>query len=433
MDGRLTSKMKKANTLLSESAIYLVSNIINAAIPFMLLPVLTRHLLPSEYGELAMFQTLMSALGAFVGLNVSGAVGRKYYDNPDSVRGMRSYIGSCLQIVVFSAFCILILVAFFQGIISEWLSIKPSWILLSVYVAATTVIINIRLGQWQVHQHARSYGTFQIFQSAINATISVILVVTLSGGADGRVAAIFLTSSLFAIISLHMLHKDKLLSFFEWQPNDIREALEFGVPIVPHIAGAFLLLSVDRFFINAELGLAAVGIYMLAAQFAMSMSIVFDAVNKAYIPWLFSRLQRDQIAEKIRIVRYTYAWFILISIVVGFAFIFGPWVTVQIAGASYAEAGEIVGWLFLGQGFNGMYFMVTNYIFFSKKTGILSIVTLITGLLNVILLIAFIKIFTIKGAAIAFSLSMGIRFLLTWWVAQKRHPMPWFEFNFKNP
>ncbi|MGJ3660750.1 oligosaccharide flippase family protein, partial [Shigella boydii] len=41
------------------SSIYLISNIFNALIPFILLPILTRNLTPYEYGQIAMFQTLV--------------------------------------------------------------------------------------------------------------------------------------------------------------------------------------------------------------------------------------------------------------------------------------------------------------------------------------------------------------------------------------
>jgi hypothetical protein len=53
--------------LWSGSAIYLVSNICNAAIPFLLLPILTRWLGTTAYGQVAMFQTLLGALAAVVG------------------------------------------------------------------------------------------------------------------------------------------------------------------------------------------------------------------------------------------------------------------------------------------------------------------------------------------------------------------------------
>ncbi|EIQ9127591.1 polysaccharide biosynthesis protein, partial [Escherichia coli] len=47
-------------SLLKISSIYLFSNILNALIPFLLLPILTHNLTPNEYGQVAMFQTLIS-------------------------------------------------------------------------------------------------------------------------------------------------------------------------------------------------------------------------------------------------------------------------------------------------------------------------------------------------------------------------------------
>ena len=76
--------------------------------------------------------------------------------------------------------------------------------------------------------------------------------------------------------------------------------------------------------------------------------------------------------------------------------------------------------------------MVTNYIFFSKKTGLLSVASISSGFINLLLLIVFVRILGLQGAAIAFALSMGIRFLLTWLIAHKRHPMPWFNFISKQ-
>src|SRR5690606_41322800 len=79
-----------------------------------------------------------------------------------------------------------------------------------------------------------------------------------------------------------------------------------------------------------------------------------------------------------------------------------------------------------------MYLMVTNYIFYSRRTGLLSAATITSGLINLLLLVLLIKLLGLSGAAISFTIAMGVRFLLTWWVAQKRHPMPWFDFLDKN-
>ncbi len=418
----------RSNTFLSGSSVYLFSNILNAAIPFALLPILTRYLTPAQYGEVAMFQTLLGALGAFVGLSVAGAAGRKYYDSHLGEQDLGRFIGACLQVLLVTASMVFTVMFIFQAQFSTWLGLDSKWILLAVASTAATVIIQLRLGQWQVRKKAMKYGALQILQSLMNMALSLLLVVWLLQGADGRISGQIWAAAIFALLALWLLKKDELLWFFSWSPVYLKEVLRFGVPLIPHIGGIFLLASVDRFVINAELGLTETGIYMVAVQLAGGMALIFDAINKAYVPWLFERLKRDRFEEKQQIVRFTYIWFGIITVGAGLAFIIGPWLVTAVAGPEYRRAGEVIGWLALGQAFGGMYLMVTNYIFYSKRTGLLSLATIASGLTNIALLLVLIRAVGLEGAAIAFSIAMAVRFLLTWWVAQKRHPMPWFDF-----
>tara|TARA_R100000935_G_scaffold4427_1_gene10461 strand:+ start:9323 stop:10591 length:1269 start_codon:yes stop_codon:yes gene_type:complete len=415
----------KKNSFISGTGVYLFSNILNGIIPFILLPILTRYLNPSEYGEVAMFQTLCGAIGGFVGITFVGAVGRKYYDDDLKQSELAEFIGSCIQLVLIFSLIVLSIFFLFQNQLSEWVGIKSEYILWAVLVASCTVIIRIRLGQWQVQKKAIKYGVLQISQSLFNMLLSLLLVVVLLKGAEGRINAQIIISLIFVIVALFLLKKDKLLKILTWRKDYLVEALRFGVPLIPHTAGAFLLMSVDRFVINKEIGLAEAGIYMVAVQLTTTIGLVFDAINKAYVPWLFEKLKADQYKEKRKIVKLTYIWFFLIILGVMLVFLIGPQLVVLIAGEQYAQAGRVVGWLALGQGFQGMYFMVTNYIFFSKKTGLLSVASISSGVLNLILLIVLVRLLGLEGAAIAFAISMGIRFLLIWWIAHKRHPMPW--------
>ena len=425
-------KRIKGGSFVGGAGIYLFSNILNAVIPFILLPILTRYLSPEEYGEVAMFQTLLGALGAFVGMTFVGAANRKFYDSNLEKNELAEFIGSCVQLISISAVVVFSVFFLFRSNFSEWLSLKPSYVLFAVVVSFCTVIIALRLGQWQVQKKAIDYGALQISQSLLNMLLSLLLVVALLKGAAGRIDAQIVTGLVFVLIAFILLKKDGLLKVTVWRKEYLAEALRFGVPLMPHLAGGFLLNSVDRFVINDELGLAEAGIYMVAVQLTAAVGIVFDAINKAYVPWLFERLKADVHKEKQKIVKLTYLWFLCIILGVVLAFFIGPWLVVLVAGEKYAQAGEVIGWLALGQGFQGMYLMVTNYIFFSKKTGLLSVASISSGFINLLLLIVFVRILGLQGAAIAFALSMGIRFLLTWLIAHKRHPMPWFNFISKQ-
>ncbi|WP_318489727.1 oligosaccharide flippase family protein [Photobacterium leiognathi] len=412
-------------SLLKGASVYLVSNILNAVIPFLLLPILTRYLSPAEYGQIAMFQTLLAGIGTFIGLNAIGASNRKFYDGDIDDTVLRQFNGSCVHILIVSSLIAFIGIFLFQNQLSELLAIPTSWILASVVISAFGFITSMRLGQWQIRSQAKWFGFLQVSSSLVNMLLSLLFVIVLTQGAKGRIDAQVITGIVAAIIACICLYKDKLLQVFVWRPQYLKEALLFGVPLIPHHVGFFLISAVDRFVINQKLGLSEAGIYMVAVQLSSAMAIVFDAINKAYVPWLFERLKRDNYEEKKQIVKYTYVYFIIALLVAGVAFLIGPFFITLIAGDKYSEAGKVIGLLCLGQAFGGMYLMVTNYIFFAKKTGRLAVVTIITGIINVILLFVFVSHFGVVGAAFSFVISKFIQFIGTWFLVTVNMSMPW--------
>lgn len=204
------------------------SNILNAVIPFLLLPILTRYLSPSEYGQIAMFQTLLSGIGTFIGLNAVGSANRKFYDSDINAQVLKQFNGSCVQILIISSFISFIAIIFFKNQLSEFLSIPISWILVSILISALTFIILMRLGQWQIRNQAKWFGVLQVSNSLINMLISLVFIIILNKGAQGRIDAQIFTSVFISIIALYWLYKDKLLQVFIWKPEYIKRShLEF--------------------------------------------------------------------------------------------------------------------------------------------------------------------------------------------------------------
>ena len=411
-------------SLIKGASVYLTTNIIKALIPFLILPILTRYLSTEEYGQIAIFQTFLALISSVVGLNTVGAASRKFYDDVDN-QVLRRFNGSCVQLLLLSSSLFFFGVNLFKDELKDFLQIPLPWIMTAVLINSLCYITSLRLGQWQVRKKAKQYGYLAVSESAVNMGFSLLLLVVFKLGADSRVIAQLLACFISFIISLYLLYKDNLISISVWNKSYIKEALSFGVPLLPHTFGLFLITMTGRFVINNNLGLSEAGIYMVAVQLSTSMSIVFDAINKAYIPWLFERLKHEDKQEKRRIVRNTYMYFIAILIVVAFAFALGPFIVALIAGDKYKSAGDVIGWLCLGQAFGGMYLMVTNYNFYAKKTKNLAIVTIATGIINVPLLLISVNKFGIVGAGISFTIAKLLQFSMTWVLANRAVYMPW--------
>ncbi|OBT24230.1 oligosaccharide flippase family protein [Vibrio splendidus] len=412
---------------LKNTSVYLISNIVNAAVPFLLLPILTRELTPVDYGKVALFQMLITGMTALIGFNVVGAASRKYYDDNMDEGLLKKFNGACLHILMSSSLIISIILLIFKIDISNYLEIDSDWIVLSILICLSNFISNLRLGQWQVRKKAVSYGVFQVGKTVVNISFSLLLVVTFSFGGEGRVLAIFISSALYCIIALYYLYRDDLVDFFSWELVFLKEALYFGTPLIPHTIGLFLIGSIDRYIISQEMGFFDAGIYMVAFQISTAIAILFDAINKAFVPWLFSKLKENSLEENQNIVKKTYLYFMFLSMLAVVSYILSPFIILFVIGSEYKDAQSVIGILCIGQIFGGMYLMVTNYIFYSKKTAGLSAITITCGVANVVIMTIMVGKYGLQGAAYAFAFTKLLQFAFTWIYSSHVLPMPWFR------
>ncbi|MPW36243.1 lipopolysaccharide biosynthesis protein [Vibrio sp. B1Z05] len=410
--------------MIKKSAIYISSSILSGIIPFLLLPILTRYLSPEEYGQVAMFNILVSGIGAISGLSVSGAAGRRFFDRGVSTAELARFNGNCFIILLLSTSATLFFLTITHNLISSYLDIPAQWIYFGVIVSFFNFSFNFRLVQWQVRGSAKTYGLLQIINVAIVFGFSLLFVVSFELGGDGRVYATVITSMIIGCLSYLALRNKKLL-LFEYNYNDIKSALNFGLPLIPHVLGGILLLSVDRLLVNRELGIETTGIYMVAVSLGGALNMVFNSINKAYSPWLFSKLNESNIEQYIFIVKCTYGYFLFLVIMSILAFFISPPILIIIVGERFHEAADVLPIIILGQVFLGMYLTVTNYIFYVKKTKYLSYITLSSGLINIILLLLFIPKYGIQGAAFSFMLANFWQFLCTWFLSTRLFSMPW--------
>lgn len=411
--------------LFGNAAIYLGANIFSAGVPFVLLPILTRVLTPVDYGIVAMFGIALSIFGAFTGLSVQGAVAVRYFQLQQ--KELAEYVGTCVGILVVSTSVAFLLVAVFGSWLTGVSGVPADWLLVAVVISGLQFLGNIRLSLWQVSGEAKKYGTFQITQSLLNAGVSLILILIIGMTWQGRVIGQIVAIILFGIIALWWLLRDGLLRFPRGWRVQSRDALKFGVPLIPHVIGGLLMVATDRFVIVRLLDVAQVGIYMVALQVGQALGLVTESFNKAYAPWLMKKLSRSTEALRVTIVRGTYFYFILVLAAAAAFGLLAPMFLGFLVGESFRAAGEIVIYIALGFAFGGCYFMVTNYVFFESKTIFIALVTFVSGLVNIPLMFILVGHNGIAGAGQAFMLTNALSFVGTWWLAHKLHPMPWLR------
>lgn len=414
---------KFSESLFGSMSTYLGANIINAAIPFLLLPVLTRVLSPADYGIVAMFNAVTAGLTSLTGLSVHGAVAVHYF-NYDR-KSFPQFVAVCLMILAMSATATALIVGAGSPWLEKFTGLHIKWLMLAVALSTAQFVINIRLIIWQNTIQAIRYGIFQFVQTTINVGISLYLVIVLSWGAAGRIWGSSFAVFIGGIIALWTLQNNGWLNW-RWNQEYAREALNWGVPLIPHVIGGILISVADRFIINYQLGIEMTGIYFVAVQLAMPMVMVGESYNRAFRPWLYLKLSEKKDIDAVVVSYISMIGFFLIGLLY---IVFVLFMLPFIVGEKYQGAKCLTQILILGNIFQISYYTVSNYIFFIGKTGYLSVVTITTQTLYVLVAWFAVGSFGTTGMAISLMSMNAIYFVFIWLLSARLNPKPWFEFN----
>jgi O-antigen/teichoic acid export membrane protein len=414
--------MKTRTRFASNAVIYTISNFAVAGVPFLLMPLLTRALSPEAYGAVAMFTVVVSFFVAGVGLNLHGAVMVRYFNRENF--SITIYVSSVMLILIFTSSVLAAAIFAAYSDLEQLTGLPHTWLQVALIVAVCQSIVQFLLTLWQSAQRPASFAAFRLCHASMDGLLSVLLVVTFALSWEGRLFGITAASTVAALVALWILFRSG------WLSNSVSkiyivDALRYGVPLVPHAIAGLLLALVDRFLVTNLLDLKATGIYMVGVQVGLVLQIAADAFNKAYAPWLMENLKHPDLARDSRIVKFTYGYFAFIFIVALGAGLFSEVIIVIIAGEQYKSAAEVVKYTLVGNAFVGMYYMVTNYIFYSRRTEMLSLLTMTIGSFTVVMSWYLIQESGIVGAAQAFMAGQILMFFCTWLLANHCHPMPW--------
>jgi O-antigen/teichoic acid export membrane protein len=178
-------------------------------------------------------------------------------------------------------------------------------------------------------------------------------------------------------------------------------------------------------------GIRDTGIYTVGSQIGMMMLFITASFNMAWVPWLFEKLKHGDIIWKQKIVVLTYLYSVAILLFATLLGYLAPWFFKVFIGKEFTSGSGYVVWIALGYAFNGMYMMVTNYLFYAEKTYLVSIATFVSAIVNVAASYVLIRMNGAVGAAQGAMLAHFSSFLLTWYFSARVYPMPW-NLDFKR-
>ena len=418
----IISKILKNNLILN-AGYYTIFRVIDKIIPFLLLPIVTRQLTVDEFGIFVLFQAIASIILPVSTLCIDSSILLNYYKI--NIDKFKIYFSSGYILLIICFMIISCFIWLIRKNISELSTFPVDWIMIIVLFCFFQFHSNLALNLFQIKKEVFKFGLYSVSLTFIKNTLMLIFVIVFDMKWEGIIIGYLLAYLIYFIISL-IIFKYNQLYTTEIQKNYIIDNIKVGFPLSLHNIGAWLGSSASRIIIGSLIGSSALGSFGAGASIALIVLYIQDSFNKAFVPYLFEKLNDFNHSVSTNLVKLTYIYYVFILITAVFIGTIGYLFIDVIFGVDYIDGRDIVFYISIGYAFDGMYKMHVNYLFYEKKTHIIFIITMLTGIINLPITYYLIQLKGLTGAGISFLIVNIFAYLLSWFLSQKVFPMNWF-------
>jgi O-antigen/teichoic acid export membrane protein len=371
---------------------------------FISFPVLTRVFSVSEYGILSLVMTTVFVAMAIGKLGFPSSIVRFYsefrskglLENFYSTFLISSFVLGALATVA------IIIVTNIFGNYNAGENFMTVMSVASILIFSGCVIDTIT-SFLRAEQRTKSYNFILVIQRYGSLGLGIFLIFYFVKGLYGFFVGQIIGSLTILSVLVYRLSRERKIGLSNYSRDIMRESVKFGSPLVWSELGYLGLNYVDRYFIQFYLGSLSLGLYTAGYNLATYVTEVFMySINYAMTP-IYMNIFVNKGEEETKVFfAKTFRYFILIIVPVAFGFMaLGGDLLAFLASKKYAGANVILPYIIIGQLIHSLATILNSGLFIKKKTHIVTMIVLVSCLLNIGVNIVLIPKFGILGAALA--------------------------------
>lgn len=401
-------ELKAKKFLAVQSVFYTLANSIEALVPFLLAPILTRMLDPTGYGIWVLFITYATFLRPVVGLTTQDAIRMRFYDF--SQQQLDQFTHTALFVMLVLAMFVSALTFVFDDALASATKFPASWLVSLVVAAFLFEVFYTVLALQQFHNRRKAFLGTQAVQAVLSMTFVVAF---LMAGWDWRGVVIgrMLGMGIATIGSLHSLGYNLPRLLHIPQRSFYRNIASFGLVYWPAGAVVMVVGTTAKVVAAHYIGVEASAMYGVAALFASAFWIVNHSFVLAWTPWLFRKLKAAPEEGVREVVAVSILYFVLAAIAAVAFYFVALLVAPILLGEAFHIAIPLLRYVMLAIVLQGYFMHNMKFFHFDKSVLLMSMCCVLTIGLNLWLSILWAQEMGIRGIMLATAVSFGATFI----------------------
>lgn len=412
--------------LAKDSAIYGSADLLAKLILFISFPLVASALKPAAFGMLELIATASALIGFFVGCGLNNAVSRYYWDEGTRADDRPRLVTSAFAAqLAFGLFSLCLLAVFSPGIL--WYG-KTEENNLSYYVLVAASLLMVFkiwvqyvLDVLRLHMKSFRFCVVMLLSHALGAICSVIAVVSLDWQILGFLGAQALAMCLALPLGLWLIRSDIVFSLdWIW----LKRLIKFGYPYIFATIAYWLMGSIDRWMLAEMVSMEAVGVYSVAARFAMIVVFISTAFGTAWSPYAI-KLKTDHPDTYRSLYMDVLLVLIIVMLVVGGTIaLFSGELIGSLMPAEYVDSSIPLAILCFGVVLQSTLQISAIGISLAEKSHLIARSTWMAAFVNIALNWILIPLYGVVGASVATLLSYLFLTSIYFYYTQRVHRLP---------
>ncbi len=363
---------KKLRELAVNLTVYGMGDVAVQLASFLLLPVYTIVLSPTEYGAIALLLIVEQVVRVVNRWGVDASFMRFYYDCPD-VAARRQLASTIFFFLAVASVALMAAGLAAAPYIARPLFGGDDFTTAFRIVLVTTVFGSVSFLPFHVLRiegRARTFVALTFANNLATLLVKLLLVVVLRKGVIGVVLADLVVA---VGLALALLPRYAALIRPVFSARVLKDCLCFGLPRVPHSFAHQVIAVADRFTLSRFAPLQQLGVYNVGASLGLGLKLFLSAFETAWAPFYFREMNAPDARQTFRTMT-TYAFGFLALLVAGLAAVSHDLVRLMTMPRFYGASG-IVPWIGLGVGLQGIYLLTSIGLNITKRTAYYPVAT----------------------------------------------------------
>ena len=268
--------MNQKKQLMKNTIIIAIGKLSTQIISYLLLPLYTSQLDPSEYGNYDFICTLSIFLCPIITLLMEESMFR-YLIDADSKVQRKKIITQTIIYTFFGTVLFTIIAALIMGFGTDY---TPMYITAIITFVISNILIGLSNALSRGLGKIKLYSVSNFILGISTIILNIVFILSLNAGAEGLLWANTIANAFTAIVILGILKLPKYIGKID-KPL-MNDMIKYSIPLVPNSISWSIINMSDKIILTQMVSSAANGIYAMANKFPNIINVLYGYFYTAW-------------------------------------------------------------------------------------------------------------------------------------------------------